>query len=119
MPEFQSTMTPEMREGLQRYLAAGEKRRQDETTAMIDNLTEREQALVREAAVMGFVQGAMAEAGGVRAKALTRESEGGTYPGDTNVMRLVVSHCHSMPDLYPTIASLDGIDRTEDEDEED
>lgn len=118
MPEFQSTMTPEMQEGLQKYLAASAKRREDELDQMLGRLSERELALVREAAVMGFVQGAMAEAGGAtRSKMLTRESEGGSYPGDTAVMRTVVQNCHSMPDLYPTIASLDGIDRTEDEEE--
>ena len=55
-------------------------------------LTERERALFKDAAVMGFVQGLMR----------TRE-EG--CPKDSQIVALVVEECLALPDKYPAINS--------------
>lgn len=54
-------------------------------------LTERERALVCEAAVMGYVQGLMRD-----------RSEG--VPKNSQVVALVVQECLAFPDMYPTIS---------------
>lgn len=76
--------------GLADYLAARDRARNQQTDDAIAALTDREQALVREAAVMGYVQGAMAQ--------------GQAIPADATVLRLVVSACLAMPDLYPNLS---------------
>lgn len=54
-------------------------------------LTERERALVKDAAVMGFVQGLMRD-----------RAEG--CPKDSQIVALVVEECLAIPDKYPTIS---------------
>ncbi len=75
--------------GLADYLAARDSARQRQTDDAIAALTDREQALVREAAVMGYVQGAMAH--------------GQAIPVDSAILRLVITACLAIPDLYPTL----------------
>ena len=90
-------MSNDNHELLARIVAEGQKRRADLADAMISNLTEREMWLMREASVMGFVQGAMA-CGGFK-----RED----YPGDTNIFKSVLVSARDFDDLYPYIARLD------------
>ena len=78
------------------YLQKREKARLDEFAALMETLSPREQSLVREAAVMGFVQGTMA-AGGI-----PREH----FPKDSEITQRVVEGCRDVPDLYPTIAGI-------------
>lgn len=78
------------------YLQKREKARQDEYAQLMGTMTPKEQSLVREAAVMGFVQGAMAAGG------LPREQ----FPSDTEITQRVVESCQSFPDLYTTISGL-------------
>lgn len=87
-------MTIPIPDGLIDYLAAHDHTRNQEIDTALNTLTPREQALVREAAVMGYVQG-------------TTSAPDENYPRDTVVLRLVVAACLAMPDLYPTIARGD------------
>ena len=79
------------------YLDARQRQRDERVDVMLAAMTPRERRLVREAAVMGFVQGRM--------------SSGGTHPQDTAVMRHVLAACDHLPDLYPITASLGGPER--------
>jgi phenylalanine-4-hydroxylase len=63
--------------------------------AMWEALTEREQALVRESAVMGFVQG-------VRLAPKTRSE----WPRDHETVALVLDAVTSFGDQYPTLNAL-------------
>lgn len=65
--------------------------------AMLAALRPRERALVREAAVLGFVEGHRAGGG--------RYVEG-TFPSDDTIVGAVLGHGPSMPDLYPWLARL-------------
>lgn len=65
--------------------------RQRRAAEVYNALTERERALVCEAAVMGYVQGLMRD-----------RSEG--VPKNSQVVALVVQECLAFPDLYPTIS---------------
>lgn len=83
-------------ENLLTYMREREKARMDEFTALMESLSPREQSLIREAAVMGFVHGTMA-AGGI-----PREH----FPKDSEITQRVVEGCRSMSDLYPTIGEM-------------
>lgn len=54
-------------------------------------LTVREMKLVKEAAVMGFVQGRVSQ-------------QGETVPKDSVIVYQVIGACLHNPDIYPTIA---------------
>jgi hypothetical protein len=75
---------------LARYLAQRDTDRRDAVAEILSGLTEREWLLVKEAAVMGWVQG-------MRHHDLQ-------YPGDSQALITVVDACLSFPDLYPTIS---------------
>lgn len=77
------------------YVDVRRMRRDEANAAAVNRLTDRELLLVREAAVMGFVQGAR---GGPY-----REGE---FPKDHEIMRRVLDGMQSFPDLYPTFATL-------------
>lgn len=81
---------------LEKYLAGRERARWDEANEMFETLSERERALVRDAAIMGFVQGSMA-AGGI-----SRES----FPKDRVILRDTLLGCSEHKDLYPTIGTI-------------
>jgi hypothetical protein len=69
-----------------------EKRQQmhaDERAAVLRGLTKREQQLIREAAVMGYVRGTMAHSKEI--------------PADSEVLALVIDCCLNFPDLYPAM----------------
>lgn len=73
------------------YLEKRDAERAERVNAVLAGLTERERALVKEAAVMGYVQAA-------------RVSGGRGVPGDATILVKVVEGCLGFPDLYPTIA---------------
>lgn len=72
------------------HLAARQAQHDRDRRTVFSGLTKREQALIKDAAVMGYVRGAMAP-------------RGAEIPGDSAVLALVVDCCLSMPDLYPAI----------------
>ncbi len=69
----------------------GERRRHDHVTRVLQAMTDREQALVREVAVMANV----------------RATPYGTQVGrDSTVVYNTIAACLAMPDLYPTLARI-------------
>lgn len=79
------------------YLAARDAERTNRVIKALKDLSDRERNLIREAAVMGYVQG--------------RQSGRGSIPGDNEILRNVILGCQDMDDLYPTISSLGRPDR--------
>jgi hypothetical protein len=88
-------------EGLLRYFELRERHRADEIAALLARLTAREQALVREAAVMGFVRGAIFASGGRRLPEI---------PRDSRIVAEAVGACLSMPETYPTLSGWEPTD---------
>jgi hypothetical protein len=74
------------------YMQGRQQSRAARLNEMVGALTSRELELIREAAVMGFVQGNMAQRGDI--------------PGDSDIVTLVLRECDGMPDLYPMVAAL-------------
>ena len=85
-------------EAVVQMVLAGDERRDSEATTMWTHLTDRERALVREAAVMGYVNGVMAERG-------NRES----IPKDMQILKEVLLACRSMRDQYPNLGWLTAV----------
>lgn len=77
------------------YVADRDAKRAEGVARTLGALTPRERALVKEAAVMGYVQG-------VRAADAIHKVE---IPPDSHILHLVVAECHGMPDLYPNISA--------------
>lgn len=75
------------------YLAQREQQRAAAVDATLAALTERERRLIREAAVMGYVQG-------------RRHSREQDHPKDDAVLALVVDACLAHPDLYPVLSGV-------------
>ena len=75
------------------YLAQRDGDRADAVTAVLDALTDRERALVRNAAVMGYVRGRM-------------HPNGEAHPKDSVVLAEVIDACLAHPDLYPAINAV-------------
>jgi hypothetical protein len=73
------------------YFAQRETARLDAVADLLTGLTERERLLVKEAAVMGWVQG--------------MRHHDMEFPGDRQALITVVDACLSFPDLYPTITN--------------
>lgn len=90
-------MSAEFTEHLADYLAARDHERDDRVIHAIGALTAREQVLVREAAVMGYVQGALSTGGSVL---------GEKIPPDSVVLRRVVAACQAVPELYPMLGKV-------------
>jgi hypothetical protein len=82
-------------EGLLRYFEIREQHRADEIAAVLAGLTNRERALVLEAAVMGFVRGAM----------YGRSTAAEDFPRDSRILAEVVGACLTMPRSYPTLTN--------------
>jgi len=82
------------------YLAKRETERADHVNRALAALSDREKLLVKEAAVMGYVRGAMAANPGKRTG----------IPADSAIMWEVVDACQAIPDLYPTISALANIE---------
>ena len=74
------------------YFAKREQQRAAAVDAILTSLTERERRLIREAAVMGYVQG--------------RHPDDEDHPKDADVMALVVDACLAHRDLYPVITGV-------------
>jgi hypothetical protein len=85
---------PTAADRLIRYFEIREQHRADEIAAVLNGLTDRERALVREAAVMGFVRGSMFASGSQKTPEI---------PRDSRVVAEVVGACLSFPNLYPTL----------------
>ena len=90
------------------YLETRLRRHQERVGEQLLAMTRRERRLVREAAVMGYVRGAMfgeskANARHYKNPDLFPEPE---FPGDRDIVFEVLSACDSMPDLYPVISHL-------------
>jgi hypothetical protein len=88
-------MTTPIEEGLLRYFAVREQQHANRRQTVLDALTDQERALVREAAVMGYVRGSLT--------APHRPQ----IPSDQAIVAEVVDACLAMPDLYPTLAGLE------------
>lgn len=88
----QPAADPDIPEALVAYLRQREVQRAQDVAERLSSFTERELRLMKEAAVMGYVQGV----------------RNGPYrdgiPGDRAVFLEVVEACLSFRDLYPTIA---------------
>lgn len=76
------------------YLVKRANARRIRAAEVFNALSDRERHLVKEAAVMGYVQGRM-------------HTAGAEHPKDAEVMFLVIDGCLSNPDLYPTLAGRD------------
>ena len=81
-------------EALERYLDRMDSSRRDDIARVLDGLTEREVLLVKDAAVMGWVQG-------MRHHDLR-------IPGDSKIVTTVVDACLAFPEYYPTLSSPRG-----------
>lgn len=86
---------PDMMARLATYYQRRGEQRGERVKATLSAMTPREQALVREAAVMGYVRGQQAERAGAR-----------ETPPDVLILGEVIACCHDMADLYPTINAL-------------
>ena len=84
-----------MPDGLLRYLEIRDRQRADVVARTLAAMTDRERALVREAAVMGYVRGAVFGAATAR-----------DIPDGLVILADVVSACLEIPDLYPAINNL-------------
>lgn len=78
-------------EWLAQYMVRRDTARAKAVNAILAGLTEREVLLVKEAAVMGWVQG--------------MRHHDVEYPGDRHALFTVVDACRAFPDLYPTITN--------------
>ena len=91
-------MTPEeFVEAYPNYLANMREKRSTAAVAMFENLTPREQALVRDAAVVGFVMGT-----------ITGYIPAEDFPADSKVIEEVLLVSKDQSDLYPTLGGLNG-----------
>lgn len=74
------------------YLEQRDAARADDVTAVLAALTDRERALVKDAAVMGYVRGTMAP-------------KGEPIPKDRAILAEVIDACLAFPDLYPAVCA--------------
>lgn len=78
-----------------RYLTARDQQHARQVERTLNAMTEREQLLVREAAVMSYVRGNMAG-----------KCQDFKIPKDTAILYEVIDACLAFDDLYPTVSSL-------------
>jgi hypothetical protein len=74
------------------YLAKRDAQRADAITGFLASLTDRERALIRDAAVMGYVRGRM-------------HPSSEPHPKDSAVLAEVVDSCLAITDMYPAIST--------------
>jgi hypothetical protein len=86
-------MSPALPPEVVAYIHHAEQQRADQVRATVAAMTPREQALVREIAVMAYVRGRLA-------------GWDSSQPPDSAVLAEAVTGCLHMPDLYPTVNSL-------------
>lgn len=84
---------------LLRYFEACERQRAEAINRALATLTPFERRLVREAAVMGYVRGAMAG----RSRAGLGEPRDGDVPSDASILADVIGACIAMD--YPYLAA--------------
>jgi hypothetical protein len=77
-------------EWLVSYIEQRDAARVDAVNAALAKLTDRERALVKDAAVMGYVRGRM-------------HPDGEDHPKDGQVLVEVIDACLAHPDLYPAV----------------
>ncbi|MGA4867476.1 hypothetical protein ACPB9J_33115 [Streptomyces lavendulocolor] len=85
--------TPALPAPLLAYLEQRDAARADAVRTFLTALTDRERALIRDAAVMGYVRGRMHPAGE-------------EHPKDSAVLVEVVDACLAFPDLYPAVNAV-------------
>lgn len=86
------------------YLVNRDAARSDAVHAFLNDLTDRERGLIRDAAVMGYVRGRLHPADTPHPKDNHVQAE---------VLAEIIDACHAMPDLYPAInAGPDTYQRT-------
>jgi hypothetical protein len=78
----------ELPEFLVNYFEQRQTARADAVTAFLASLTDRESALVQDAAVMGYVRGSM-------------HPQGEEIPLNKEILAEVIDACFAFPDLYP------------------
>jgi hypothetical protein len=81
---------PDLPEFLISYMERQRASRADAVNAVLASLTDRERALIRDAAVMGYVRGTM-------------HPKGEPHPKDSAVLAEVIDACLALPDLYPAV----------------
>jgi hypothetical protein len=102
------TINPDLLAGLGRYFEQRQQERAQGVTETLDAMTERERHLVREAAVMAYVQGFKA-----------RQAGRTEIPDGFHILHRVIEDMRStmMADLYPVTNSLTQDSADEDDDE--
>ncbi|MFF7476635.1 hypothetical protein [Streptomyces sp. NPDC008092] len=85
-------MSDALPEFLVNYLAKQDAQRVNAVNEFLGSLTERERALVKDAAVMGYICG-------------MTHPKGAPYPGDGSAVVQVVEGCLALPHLYPAIST--------------
>lgn len=85
--------TPAIPEALARYLLERDAQHAEAVAEFLAALTDRERALIRDFAVMGYVQGRM-------------HPQGEPHPKDSHVLALVVDACLAHRDLYPAVNAI-------------
>ena len=88
---------PEISDDLVRYVAARDTERDDHVNRTLGALTDRERALVREAAVMGYVHGRLDERAAI------------DFPQDRAIVWGVIDACRVHADRYPAINALTAV----------
>ena len=96
---------PEIDDQLAHYLAVRDRQRDDRVNRVVGSLSERERALVREAAVMGYVLGT---------QGATPSAE---IPKDRVIVWRVIDACLAHSDLYPVISGRKDANEETDADE--
>lgn len=86
-------MADALPEPLVAYLAERDAQRANAVDDFLNRLTPRERALIKQIAVMGYVQG-------------VRHPNGERIPNNTPLLAQVIDACFSFPDLYPTITGI-------------
>lgn len=95
-------------ESLVRYLATRDAQRADDVQSILDALTVREQRLVQDAAVMGYVRGRMSSRDEPIPKngAILGETVDACLTHRDAILREVVGACQSFPDLYAVLTGV-------------
>lgn len=94
------TIDPDVQQQLVTYLASRDRQRTEAVNRALATLKPFERRILREAAVMGYVRGAMAG----RSRATMGEPRDGDVPADASIVHEVISCCASMGELYPYLA---------------